>query len=47
MNNLVSISLVSRHPNESGVGWFFLTMLILIGVVLWMDHRKDKKDGKK
>lgn len=47
MNNLVSISLVSRHPSETSPGWFLLTMLILIGVVFYLDYRKDKKDGTK
>lgn len=47
MNNLVSISLVSRHPSETSPGWFLLTMLVLISVVLYMDYRKDKKDENK
>lgn len=47
MNNLVSISLVSRHPSETSPGWFLLTMLVLIGVVLYMDYRKDRKDENK
>ncbi len=46
MNNLVTISLMQRQPGESPF-WFLVAMLVLIGVVFWMDHRKEKKDGKK
>jgi hypothetical protein len=47
MNNLVSISLYSMNPNRTSPGWFLVVMIVLIGFVFYLDHRKDKKDGYK
>lgn len=47
MIDLVNISLYARHPAQTSPGYFLVAMLVLIGIVFYIDHRKEKKDGTK